>query len=202
MATDVDICNRALSRIGHTQILQSLADGGPEGEQCDLHFEDCRDEALQFHAWNFATKRVVLAELALVERSDWEHVYTYPTDCLFARFVVPPGIRNPMSIERIEFRIEANDAGTGRVILTDQPDAELVYTMRHTATQVWPATFSSALGWRLAVELALGVKKDPAMAERILKGYEQTIMRAAGTDANEGQGPLPATTPSIAARRR
>jgi hypothetical protein len=202
MSTDVEICNRALGRIGHTQLIQTLADSNVEAEQCDLNFDACRDEALQFHAWNFATKRVVLAELTLVERTDWEYVYTYPSDCLFARFIVPPGVRNPMAIERIEFKIEANDAGDGRVILTDQEDAELVYTMRHTAPTVWPETFASALAWRIAVELALGVKKDPAMAERITTGYDRTILKAAATDANEGQGPMPATTPSIAARRR
>lgn len=202
MATVVDICNRALGRIGHTQLIESIADDGVEAEQCDLNFEACRDEALQFHPWNFATKRVVLAEDAVAERTDWDYVYTYPTDCLFARFIVPPGVRNPMAIERIEFQIEADDAGTGRVILTDQSEAELVYTMRHTAATVWPQTFCSALAWRLAIELALGLKKDPAMAERISTGYDRTILKAAATDANEAQRPPPATSPSLAARRR
>lgn len=199
--TTVTICNRALSRIGHTILISSLTESRLEAEQCNLHFEPSRDAVLEDHPWSFATKRVELAELASVERTDWEYVYAAPSDMLVARHIVLPGTRNPASDSRIPYVVEANDAGDGQVILTDQEDAELLYTTRHTAVAVWPQSFVDALTWRLAIELALGIKKDRALAGDMAKGYQAQLVRAAVNNANQGQRDLAPLTPSIGARR-
>lgn len=202
MATVVSICNRGLSRIGHTISIQALdEEGSVEAEQSNLHFEDCRDEALEAFPWNFATKRATLAIVAGAERTDWEYVYALPTDCLAVRFLVREGVRNPSAAERVPFHIEANDAGDGRILVTDLEDAELVYTMKHVTPGVWPPAFVSALAWRLAAELALGVKKDRALAKDCLVAYGIALQQAEVLAANERQRELPPTTPSIAARR-
>lgn len=197
----VGICNIALGKIGHTQLIEDLETiETVEAEQCDLHFEARRDELLELHPWKFATKRVVLALLEDVERSDWEYVYTRPANCIAVRHLATPGDRNPAASGKISFDVEANDAGDGEVILTDLEDAELIFTIRHEYPAVWPATFCDALAWRIAVELALSIKKDRAQADAMLKGFQLALATAGAVSSNQSQRDPPPRPPSVLAR--
>lgn len=62
MASVVEICNRALSNIGNSRSINSLTEASKEAGECSLHFEACRDAVLSDFDWNFATKRVALAD--------------------------------------------------------------------------------------------------------------------------------------------
>lgn len=61
-STDVDICNRALGRLGEERLqTNDLAENTPAGRVCYLHYQPTVDEVLRSHRWNFAQERVVLA---------------------------------------------------------------------------------------------------------------------------------------------
>lgn len=62
MASVIEICNRALSNIGNSRSINSLTEASKEAGQCSLHFDSCRDAALADFDWNFATKRLALAD--------------------------------------------------------------------------------------------------------------------------------------------
>ena len=62
MASVIEICNRALSNIGNSRSINSLTEASKEAGQCSLHFDACRDAALADFDWNFATKRLALAD--------------------------------------------------------------------------------------------------------------------------------------------
>lgn len=81
MASVVEICNRALSNIGNSRSINSLTEASKEAGECSLHFEACRDAVLSDFDWNFATKRVALADTSNPP-PDWEYAYQYPSDCL------------------------------------------------------------------------------------------------------------------------
>ncbi len=80
MASVVEICNRALSNIGNSRSINSLTEASKEAGECSLHFEACRDAVLSDFDWNFATKRVALADTSNPP-PDWEYAYQYPSDC-------------------------------------------------------------------------------------------------------------------------
>ena len=57
MASEVDICNRALSKLGAARIT-SLTEDSVNARACNAMYESVRDAELRAHPWNFAMKRV------------------------------------------------------------------------------------------------------------------------------------------------
>lgn len=96
----VSICNRALQAIGTRTQIASLAEQSVEARNCNLIFEDTRDEILQMAYWNFANKTAYLAlqksapgtptnaGSTATQWSDaypappWLYQYGYPQDCI------------------------------------------------------------------------------------------------------------------------
>lgn len=179
MATsDAQICNLALSRVGVRKLIDALSDPGTEAKACNAVYALSRDTVLASYSWPFATRRSVLAELAVVERTDWAHVYALPADCLEPQAIVLAGDRNPQAGSRIAFEIEANDDASAPVILTDQEEAELLYTAGVTNPVLFPPHFSDALAWRIAEEIAYSLPVKPGLASQMRQGYELAIQRA------------------------
>ena len=131
MASVVEICNRALSNIGNSRSINSLTEASKEAGECSLHFEACRDAVLSDFDWNFATKRVALADTSNPP-PDWEYAYQYPSDCLRITEIMLPGVRNPTAAMRVQYEVGADTNGTGKLIYTDQPQAWLKYVSRVT----------------------------------------------------------------------
>ena len=64
MASEVQICNIALQLIKHSKQITSLTSGTKEANACEIVYGEMRDLCLDMHHWNFATRRVKLAQLA------------------------------------------------------------------------------------------------------------------------------------------
>jgi hypothetical protein len=184
-ASDVEIVNAALSRIGHTDLLEDLGedleamDDGTENialEQARLHYAKLRDATLRRFPWPFATVREKLVELPDDKRSDWEHAFAIPAESLAVREVLVPGQRNPRPDQRLPHRIEArlgppDSQGLrpviGQVLLCDEDAVEIRHTLRVTNPAVFPSDFEQALvAWLAAV-----------FAAAIVKGAEGTKLR-------------------------
>ncbi len=58
--TDLDICNRALSRLGLVRI-SAMAEDTKNGRACNAGWPFVRDEVLRLHPWNSVTQRTELA---------------------------------------------------------------------------------------------------------------------------------------------
>lgn len=200
MASAVSICNLALLRIGVKSFIEDLEDDSTEAEACKAAYELLRDAALAAAPWPFATRRRALGQLAGVTRTGWSYVYTVPDDYLRALFLVPATGRNPRADERTPFELEANDAGDGLVLLTDDSAAELAYTARITAVERYSPQFVDALAWLLASELVLGLAVKPELGPASFKRYQLALSTAAATAANERQQD-PAPTPDWIAGR-
>ena len=59
MASVVEICNIALTRIGQNEPIVSLTEQSKAAELCSLHYATCRDEVLRDFDWPFAEARVL-----------------------------------------------------------------------------------------------------------------------------------------------
>lgn len=188
--SEADIANQALSNIGVTKAITSLEDSSLEAQQCAIWYPQVRDKLLRRGPWPFATSRVQLAVVAGVTRDDWEYVYAAPNPCLAIHFVTLPGIRNPRPDQRIPHRVEArtDDDGKviGKLILCDQEDAELCYTVPVEDPEVFDEDFADALAWGLAARLARSLKKDLSLANDCLKQAEIETRTALAAAGNEG----------------
>lgn len=180
----------ALSRIGQSQIIQSMTEKSEAARKCNLFFEQCRDAVLSDFPWPFATKFQALADIGSPP-TNWSYRYRYPQDCLMARRIVVPGIRNPA--EKLEIPYQIAYAEDGRVILTDQPEAELEYTVQVTDTGFFDPIFVSALAYKVATEIAMPLANKPDIAQSMANAYLAELSRAEARAFNEGmddQDPL------------
>lgn len=220
MASEVGICNKALSRLGIDQMIESLDDPNTRARQCKLHYEETRDEVLADFPWNFAQVAVALSLVSGVSVPGWSYAYRYPSDCLRAQVVTTQdGARLPVSSAflswdiwdyqsqfpidgRIPFRIMADPVTAGaRILLTDIEDAYLWYTRRVTEPNQMPPLFRSALAWRLASEVALGVKADGRLHQNAMEKYLWAVSQGQAHSLNEERPDRARSSPSIQARR-
>jgi len=192
MATVIDICNRALSLI-HAQPIGALTESSQEAVLCNQFYDELRLSLLRDHAWNFATRRVVLGE-EIDEYTLYTYAYTYPSDCLYARRLLPS------ATEVVAFEVQANLSNSGRVILTDLEDAELEYTIDIENTNVMDPLFRGALSWLLAANLAPPLKAKTQLVQAMTQGYFAALSRAKMADANEGSTPLQQSNTFVDAR--
>ena len=181
------VCNLALSYVGNGQAINSLEENTLEAKQSKIHYGPTRDELLEGFPWRFATRRAVLAPLAET-RTGWEFVYALPADFLAPQYIWS-GERRPRPEDEIPFQLEALGSGTnpsGLCLLTDQPEAELIYTAECPAVALWTPTFVQAVAWALAVKLALVVPVKPQLAA-LADGKALTALKKARAAQLNGQ---------------
>ena len=189
MASIVQICNIALSRTGQSQRIDSLTERSLAAEVCALHYDNCRDLALSEFDWPFAETRVALADIGRPTGA-WQYRYRYPTDCLKARYIAVPGAEVVPFISRITFKV-ASDSG-GSAILTNQLDAELVYTASIEDSSRYSPAFVSALAWLLCAEIAAPMKASPQVYASAFQAYRMTVGQAAALAFDESEeGEMP-----------
>lgn len=199
MASVIEICNRALSNIGNSRSINSLDEASKEAGQCSLHFDACRDAALADFDWNFATKRVALADTN-APPPDWQYAYQYPTDCMRITEIMLPGIRNPTAAMRVPYVTGSDAAGTGKLIYTDQPEAWLKYVGRVTDVNMFDAIFIEALSWRLAAAINMPLTGSADLGNNALSMYNRVILSAGSHSLNESQEQQPPMDEFTAAR--
>lgn len=137
-------------------------------------------------------------------RVGWEHVYALPADCVTPIGLVFEETRYELlPVDgRVEFALMPNDKGDGQILCcnleADDFDA-LEYVALIDTVPMWPRKFVDAVAWRLAVELALALRKDPKMADYCNTQFIRALDEADAQtdDIGDSQEPV---TPSMAAR--
>lgn len=177
----VEVCNLALSYVGHGLDLDNLNEDTNESRSAKRCYVPARDELLERKEWKFATRRATLALLAGEERDGWTYVYALPSDCIAARSIYA-GTLTPTEDQKVPFDIEAT--ATGACLLTDEEDAILIYTARIEETSRFTPGFVKALAWHIAVELCLVLPIDDDKAQKIEKKAAQALLQGYAAQAN------------------
>lgn len=185
MASNVDICNMALSHCGISSFISSLDEASNEARVCALHLPLVRGAVLQDFPWNFARRRRLLAALAETPPANWAYVYALPEDCLAALFIAVPGMRAPRSDQRIPFEVAAND--TQRVLYTDQPSAELVYSANVENPTLFDPLFIQALSFALASAIAAPLSVSSGLVKYAHERYAVAVSQAAAASLRAGE---------------
>lgn len=212
MASDVDICNLSLARLGDDATVSSIdpPEGSAQAAHCARFYPIARDSLLEEHPWGFATRRIALALLTQTPPSEWAFTYQVPSDQLNILAVtapdasddyttgMPPPYSRPGSPNTAigyglytpqPYVTESLPDGTD-VLYTNQQNAVLRYTVLITDTTKFSPLFVDTLSWRLA-----GMLAGP-----VLKGE---IGRDAAKDCNAmAMGMLSKATVSDANQRR
>lgn len=221
MATsEAEVCNLALAACGSGQFIDDLDDPSTEGILCKRFYATTRDALLSRFPWPFATRRNTLS-LLTVTRDGWKYAYALPTDCLEAQYIyagvrpdapyLSPGILDRLDTgtsaivpagapPQIPFAVEASDDATSRILLTDQDQAELVYTAQILAVPAFPALFVDALGAAVAAVIAMPLTKQRALAVTLKQEAELVISRAWANALNSQQQDVAPDAAAIAVR--
>ena len=216
MASAVEICNRALGRIGVDQFIEDFDDPNARARACRLHYEPCRDETLEDFPWNFAQSVTALSLVADVEVPGWQYVYRYPAHCAKVHRVTDEagnrairqnltnvGIWNYDALlpQKVPFAVMADPSTDGaRILVTDLPGAYAWYTKRITDPSQFSAQFRSALAWRIAAEVALTLRADTRLYVNARDQFLWAVSQAQVASLMEEQPDRYPTSPSITAR--
>ena len=177
MATEVSICSNALRRLGDSPIT-SLTEDSERGRLCNAFYEPSRDAILRSHTWNFAINRANLAKLSTSPAFEYANQFALPTDPFCLRVL-------KMEFEDYEFKIE-NLAEQGRVLLTDEGEAKIIYIARVTDPSLFDSMFVDVLTAKLAVDLAYPVTNSTTLQVQMQKLFERKLSEARSLDSTEG----------------
>jgi len=177
MATEVSICANALRRLGDDPIV-SLTDDTERARLCNAFYSEARDDVLRSHPWNFAITRQQLSQLSATPLYQYSYQYALPTDPFCLRVL-------EMEYSDYVFKIE-HLAGTGRVLLTDEGTAKIIYIARITDTAQFDSLFIDTLTAKLSVDLAYPVTGSVQLQQSMQKLFESKLREARSVDGQEG----------------
>lgn len=200
MATVVDICNLALSRLGDRATVSSIdpPEGSAQADHCARFYPLARDTALEEASWTFATRREALT-LSAHTAEGWQFCYYVPNGCLHLQKLVRPEIAPTagaiysedetllLGLQDNPFITETDITGR-EVICTNVEDAQALFTYRVTDPSKFSSRFIDALVFLLASYLAGPVLKGRTgeqAAQRMYAAYVQQIGGAAARNANQ-----------------
>lgn len=183
MASNVEIVNRALTKLGESRIL-ALTDDTKAARDANSLFAIVRDAELRASRWRFAIKRVVLPALSTAPAFGYDRQFQLPTDCLKALDVGDfyPGVDTSdyIASDTAEYAIEGN------AILTNlAAPLRLRYIARIEDPTLFDASFVEALACKLAIELCESLTDSGSKRQQSWQEYEIAINAAHRANAIE-----------------
>lgn len=170
----VELVNQALTSLG-VEPINDMDENTRPARFAKQKFDHVRDTVLRMHTWNSATKRASLPRLEGTPVFGYAHQYQLPAD--FLRLLT---INQHV---KTRHRIEHN-----RVLLTDEGAAEITYVARVETIVEMDLLLQEVIAAKLAVELAMPLKGDLALRERMLSDFNEKY--AAAVHVNEREKPM------------
>lgn len=186
MASDVEICNLALSHLGDTANVASIdpPEGSSQADHCARFFRPALNAFLTEHAWNFTSRRASLAQVESAQ-GGWPYAYALPSDCLEVVAVLMP---DEGDMQKGHDYVVESDANGDPLLLTNVPDAWVRYTASQRDASKLPPFAVQALARLLASMLAGPVVKGDAgraASKDQLGQYAYWLAKAKTADAQQ-----------------
>ena len=179
MASEVDICNQALSWLGANQIV-SLDDGTTESILCKANYAALRDDVLEKLPWTFAVNRLQLALQVEAPLFGYTNKFLIPSTVIRVLNAYNNSFfKNEATI--FEWRKE------GQFIVADN---DVVY-VRVIEQVIDPSAFTPAfrqtLAARIASELAMPLVQSEKLMVTMENKYMSRLQDAATQDGMVGK---------------
>jgi hypothetical protein len=170
MASDIDVINGALSKLGAQPVL-AVTDPSPEGRLANRTYDDIRDSLLREFDWNFATKRASLAASSTAPEWGYSTAFPLPADLL--RLVE---LNNDFDQDW------RNESGT---IVTDMAAPLQIRYIALVPVDSMDSTFREALAARLAMDWAEPLTATSSVIENMSSLYRNKLQVARVADGQE-----------------
>jgi hypothetical protein len=177
MASEVAICNMALSHFGENGTVVSISppDGSAEAGHCARFFAIARADVLEMYEWAFAKKRTTLAALTS-DSAAWIYKFAKPSDCLKVRKLLPYGAFD--ETKSLDYEVE------GDAIYCNDENPTLIYTRLVVDTTKYTSLFTSAFSYMLASYVSGPMTKKAATVKALRDMALAVAAQGAATDAN------------------
>lgn len=220
-ASVISICNRSLLSIGARAQISSLNEGSTEANACNTLFAPTFEALARSARWNCLRAQITLSLLAAAQGtpenpdgttlslppSPWLYSYSYPSDCLAVRFIVPSfpssntsgaipftTVNNSAAtwipgVTQIPFAVAYSTDASGNpltVILTNQSQAQAVYTVNQPNPAIWDSMFQQAMVASLGAYLVPALSLNIQLMQLQIRAAEALIVQARVADGNEG----------------
>lgn len=174
MATETELCNLALQRLGANPITTFGETTSKEGRACLKAFAPVRQSELRKYNWNFAISRAILAASVTAPAWGWDTAYPVPSDYL--RLIEIDGLDATSD----EYALE------GGSILCDETDAlNIRYVADITTVNLWDSCFQDAFVAASGLRLAESLTASEGQKQSLLSDYKVAIREARLTDGIE-----------------
>lgn len=170
MPSVVDVCNLALSKVGHGSIT-SIDDGTTSANLCNKLWPVVREIVLRDHPWNFAVRRDILAPSTTKPAWGFGNRFALPADCL--------RLLEVKHLSTNDYQVE------GRNILANANALYIRYVARVTDPNEYDATFIDAVAAKLAIELCEPLTQSTQKKQMLWQEYEDALTRARRVDGQE-----------------
>jgi len=184
MASQVDIANRALSKLGEARII-SLDDDTKNAREIKSAFDIVRDAEFRAHRWHFTKKRITLPALSETPIFGWDYQCQLPSDFLQ---VIQVGYYDPI-VDLSDYRTSGSrdwEIEAGGVLLTNlEAPLPLRYVARIDDTTRYDSTFVEVLACRLAVEVCQALTQSETKKESARADYKEAMSVAIRSNSIE-----------------
>jgi hypothetical protein len=176
------LASNALRLIGADPIT-ALTDDSARARVMDGLFIPTLDAKIQEHNWNFAQRRVALAELADTPVWGYAHQFQLPQD--------------PFCLQVLETNLETNEAwrvetfatvtASYRVLVTDASSVSILYLARITDPTLYPALFGRAFEYELAYLASYALSRNAQLRDLLFRDKEMAWQKAKSRDGQEAR---------------
>lgn len=179
MASKVQICNMALSKLGANSIT-SLTDGTTESILCNTFFEDLAKRVMVQGSWTSTITRVSLARTTTTPTYDYTYEYQLP---------VSPKCLKVLDVDEetpgtIDYRIE------GDKLLTDESSIKIRYIAYLTNSEDYGVLLTECIEILLAVYLCIPLTGNSQLSIALKEEYMERINNNLAIDGQQGDKPV------------
>jgi len=188
MATKIEICNMSVGHLGSTFEIQDINERSKEARALKRFYKTAFEATLRDFDLPSTRKIVKLQLVAENPNQEWQYSYRYPNTCLKFKRVLHPGSRDDTYDEKVPYRQDSDS--TGKLILTDQPEAyaEIVEVLVNES--MLPPDFVLAFSYRLSFYIApslTGGNAFTGLGDSMMAKYMNELSIAKRNSANETQ---------------
>jgi hypothetical protein len=182
----IDICNLALSFLGHKPITSIDPPVENAAKTCNQHYDNARRELLRQHVWNFAVKRDSLAALTTTPVFGFDTEYQLPVD--FLRLVELNNVDTVFYRWGVGFEAEEQEGYTiedGKILADEAGPLEIRYIYDNTDVSKYDPMFIKVLALLLAVNMGYEIEANGTLRENLRAEYTSELAKARSVDGQE-----------------
>jgi hypothetical protein len=194
-ASDVEICNLAISWLAGSRITSLDDDESDEAKLCRANYDTSRRAVLEEREWTFAVKRVRLPQLAEPPLFGYDYRFLVPSDLLYSIGVYDPADANKVNPKQTGHVFEQGN------ILANTQTIDLKYIHDITNTKLFSPLFDQTVASHIAMNICIPLTENSKHFERMAKLYTFNLERATSSNGLQGTREMLQTSQMESVRR-